>query len=395
MKRVTSASVAAASVAATQVHHQARVQELFAPGPTSTTTTTTLTLTTTTTTTNTSSIVGDSFADEQDKQLTTISTWLEPKGSPKISPGTNDDNKAKSTAMSRLLAVDSDNYMLRKGAAAATTPVSHGAAAPSSTASSSSQSSSSLNGSASVQLQRQMQSLAIGSAAAPSILATYGNSSGGDHVNVGQLCDVTRTTSRSTGTYASPRWYAGNGNQVTRQHREGTVTAEEQSLQQQQQQLQLQSRAATTSATSTEGVESELGFTKFVCARLVSFHRYMCWCGTQPVATEAVDANSIGDRAKGGKSAATPYEGLAARRTVRDDSCNSSSLCCCMCGSLCPAECHACFHIVCSDYSSQHLCQWSTKGHALPGQVHDKDKVSKRSMPSRYITTCTFELVIR
>ncbi|XP_032680236.1 phosphatidylinositol 3-kinase regulatory subunit alpha isoform X2 [Odontomachus brunneus] len=37
-------------------------------------------------------------------------------------------------------------------------------------------------------------------------------------------------------------------------------------------------------------------------------------------------------------------------------------------------ECHACFHVVCSDYSGQHLCQWSTKGHALPGQVHDEDK---------------------
>lgn len=37
-------------------------------------------------------------------------------------------------------------------------------------------------------------------------------------------------------------------------------------------------------------------------------------------------------------------------------------------------ECHACFHIVCSDYNGQHLCQWTTKGHALPGQVHDKDK---------------------
>ncbi|XP_036142290.1 phosphatidylinositol 3-kinase regulatory subunit alpha isoform X2 [Monomorium pharaonis] len=37
-------------------------------------------------------------------------------------------------------------------------------------------------------------------------------------------------------------------------------------------------------------------------------------------------------------------------------------------------ECHACFHIVCSDYSGQHLCQWAHKGHALPGEVHDKDK---------------------
>ncbi|XP_029034071.2 phosphatidylinositol 3-kinase regulatory subunit alpha isoform X2 [Osmia bicornis bicornis] len=37
-------------------------------------------------------------------------------------------------------------------------------------------------------------------------------------------------------------------------------------------------------------------------------------------------------------------------------------------------ECHACFHVVCSEYSGQHLCQWSSKGHALPGQVLDKDK---------------------
>ncbi|XP_054005763.1 phosphatidylinositol 3-kinase regulatory subunit alpha isoform X2 [Hylaeus anthracinus] len=37
-------------------------------------------------------------------------------------------------------------------------------------------------------------------------------------------------------------------------------------------------------------------------------------------------------------------------------------------------ECHACFHVVCSEYSGQHLCQWSSKGHALPSQVLDKDK---------------------
>ncbi|XP_076751688.1 phosphatidylinositol 3-kinase regulatory subunit alpha isoform X2 [Xylocopa sonorina] len=37
-------------------------------------------------------------------------------------------------------------------------------------------------------------------------------------------------------------------------------------------------------------------------------------------------------------------------------------------------ECHACFHVVCSEYSGQHLCQWNSKGHVLPGQVLDKDK---------------------
>ena len=324
-----------------------------------------------------------------------MSSRLESKGSPKISPGTGDDSKAKSTVMSRLLAVDSDNYMLRKAATTATTAATNGAVAPSSTTSSSSSSS---NGSASIQLQRQMQSLAIGSATAPSILATYGN--GSDHV-VGQLYDVTRATSRSTATYVSPRWYTtNNNNQATRQHREGTTAAavavatataqlEEQSLQQ----LQLQSRTATSTrddattpaASTADGVESELGFTRPVCARPVSFHRYMCWCSAQqqqqlqlqqqqqPAVAEGVDANSSIGRAKGGRGSAT-HEGLATRRTVRDD---NSSLCCCMCGSLCPAECHACFHIVCSDYSGQHLCKWTTKGHALPGQIHDKDKVSQ------------------
>ncbi|XP_066580977.1 phosphatidylinositol 3-kinase regulatory subunit alpha isoform X2 [Prorops nasuta] len=37
-------------------------------------------------------------------------------------------------------------------------------------------------------------------------------------------------------------------------------------------------------------------------------------------------------------------------------------------------ECHACFHIVCSEYSNQHLCQWSAKGHVLPDQVYNKEK---------------------
>ncbi|XP_015190692.1 PREDICTED: phosphatidylinositol 3-kinase regulatory subunit alpha-like isoform X2 [Polistes dominula] len=37
-------------------------------------------------------------------------------------------------------------------------------------------------------------------------------------------------------------------------------------------------------------------------------------------------------------------------------------------------DCRACFHIVCSVYSGQHLCQWSNKGHALPGQIFYEDK---------------------
>nr|XP_012215205.1 PREDICTED: uncharacterized protein LOC105667777 isoform X1 [Linepithema humile] len=352
-----------------------------------TTTTTTMTTTTTTTTTmTTTTSTSMHSSDEQDKQITTISSWHEPKGSPKISPGTGDDGKVKSTAMSRLLAVDSDNYMLRKGTATMTTTATIGAtASPSATSSSSCPSSSStLNGSASVQMQRQIQSLAIGSTNVPPILATYSN--GGDHV-VGQLYDVARATSRSAATYASSRWYtAGNNNQATRQHCEGAAVTVAQLEEQSLQQSQLQSRTATTTTTTTttlaasvDGFESELGFAKLVCARPVSFHRYLCWCGVQQqsAVAEDIDANSIGGgRTKGGRGAVTHEGELAARRTMRDDSnsSNSGSLCCCMCGSLCPAECHACFHIVCSDYSGQHLCQWTTKGHALPGQVHDKNK---------------------
>ncbi|RLU24802.1 hypothetical protein DMN91_002892 [Ooceraea biroi] len=409
MKRATSASVAAATAAATQVHHQARIQELFASGPTAAmmTTAAAMMTTATTTTTATPTIVSATTVNGSgccaDEQITTItSPWLEPKGSPKMaSPGASDNgevhNKVKSTAMSRLLAVDSDNYMLRKGTATTGTTT-----APSSTITSSSSSlsssSSSLTSTSGVQLQRQMQSLTIGSTTgtSPAILATYGN--GGDHV-VGQLYDVARATSRSAATYVSPRWYAaGNNNNQTRQHWEGVAVAtaattaatatyqDEQSLQQQQQQqLQLQPRAVTTTTTTTcgdattpaasaasaNGVESELGF--ITCARVVSFHRYLCWCGAQQqqsAVAEGVDANSIG-RAKGGRGATT-LEGLAVRRgTARND---NSSLCCCMCGSLCPAECHACFHIVCSDYSGQHLCQWTAKGHALPNQVHNENK---------------------
>lgn len=360
MKHATSASVVAATAGAThQVHHQARIQELFSSGP----------MSSTTVTTNNISV------EEQDKQATiaTISTWLESKGSPKSSPGAGDDNsKTKSTAMSRLLAVDSDNYMLRKGVAttATTTTNNHNnITASSNTLSSSSPS----NGSPSLHLQRQIQNL---SAATAPILA-YNN---GEHV--GQPYDVTRT-SKSV-TLASPRWYAASSNnQVTPVTVVAAATTRAQ--------LDEQSRTTVVTATpASDNVEIELE--SVTCARPVSFHRHMCWCGTQQqqssMVESVVDASLINNSNNSGSSYSNSHtkdrdlatlEGLttsSAKRTVRNN--NNNSLCCCMCGSLCPTECHACFHIVCSDYSGQHLCQWNTKGHALPGQVHDKDKVSKK-----------------
>lgn len=87
------------------------------------------------------------------------------------------------------------------------------------------------------------------------------------------------------------------------------------------------------------------------CARLVSFHRNMCWCGALMKGVKIVD------------------EGV--------EEAYNGPLCCCMCGSLCPTECHACFHVVCAEYSGQHLCQWGSKGRGLPGQVFDREKVSR------------------
>ncbi|XP_024940412.1 phosphatidylinositol 3-kinase regulatory subunit alpha isoform X5 [Cephus cinctus] len=57
-------------------------------------------------------------------------------------------------------------------------------------------------------------------------------------------------------------------------------------------------------------------------------------------------------------------------------------------------ECHACFHVVCSEYNGQHPCQWSTKGHALPGQVFDKDKNMgiKDEFHQKNILVCIEEL---
>ncbi|XP_063994479.1 uncharacterized protein LOC135172035 isoform X1 [Diachasmimorpha longicaudata] len=139
------------------------------------------------------------------------------------------------------------------------------------------------------------------------------------------------------------------------------------------------------------------------CARPLSFHRHMCWC------SEGFFTNDGGDKGdridggivengrvikKGNRSDESPRANgncksqNGVRRLLENGSTGNgkitipyqrrsepySSLCCCMCGSMCPVECHACFHVVCKEFSGQHLCQWADKGHALPGQVFDKDK---------------------
>lgn len=140
------------------------------------------------------------------------------------------------------------------------------------------------------------------------------------------------------------------------------------------------------------------------CARPLSFHRHMCWCnegfftndngdkeriegeglGKKGWCEETVRANSNSNsnsnghcKSQNGRSLLeNGSAGTKITAPCQRTSKNYSNLCCCMCGSMCPAECHACFHVVCKEYSGQHLCQWADKGHALPGAVFDKDKVS-------------------
>ena len=170
------------------------------------------------------------------------------------------------------------------------------------------------------------------------------------------------------------------------------------------------------------------------CARPLSFHRHMCWCSSQvPVSKNSFgddetteveiehlkvtinnNNNSSSNNNNNVKSNLTGHEatrknsnnflvvagvikskdisGKAIDDRVVNHVNSYRSLCCCMCGSLCPTECHACFHVVCSEYSGQHLCQWSSKGHALPGQVFDKEKVSLHDVRSYLLYRSLFLL---
>lgn len=54
--------------------------------------------------------------------------------------------------------------------------------------------------------------------------------------------------------------------------------------------------------------------------------------------------------------------------------CSCQLSCCCMCGSLCSPDCHACFHKVCVRFSTGYSCQESNE--VLPTITLDQDKVS-------------------
>lgn len=71
------------------------------------------------------------------------------------------------------------------------------------------------------------------------------------------------------------------------------------------------------------------------CARVVSFHRLLCSCEIS---------------------------------------------CCCMCGSLCSPDCHACFHKCCVRFATNHTCKKNSE--SLPPVTLNYDKVSL----SKYIS---------
>ncbi|XP_046745442.1 uncharacterized protein LOC124410830 isoform X2 [Diprion similis] len=135
------------------------------------------------------------------------------------------------------------------------------------------------------------------------------------------------------------------------------------------------------------------------CARPLSFHRVVCWCGSledlskaqcRKMDNEESDASVKGARtleypsASNNSNSSVKGSDAVRNHTSINNSCNKmgllkvsanvTNLCCCMCGSLCPTECHACFHLVCAEYNEQHLCQWIDKDPAHSGTTYDKEK---------------------
>lgn len=324
-----------------------------------------------------------------------------------------DEAKAKSSAMPRLLAVDSDNYMLRKGVGTVNGVSSSNAttmtAAPTTTTSITSASNEAVGCSrvARAFLTNAPTNATYTDLQMHSILG-YNNTETRQQQQL-QLqqqqsyeprIKPTVVTSASTNQFSAQRWLASHLQAQPRCLLNNSNNGNNKSDSPQQQQF--------LSASNEEKRENETELDNrsrlLCCARVFSFHRYVCRCHDAVVTLQqqhqlskesweiesaVVDLNWIENdaivgsnssvdkatRSSKGKSACDTLEArtFAASRVPEG---GRLSACCCMCASLCPADCRACFHIVCSVYSGQHLCQWSNKGHALPGQIFYEDKVS-------------------
>ncbi|CAK9831062.1 Phosphatidylinositol 3-kinase regulatory subunit alpha [Anthophora retusa] len=440
MKRATSASAAAAT-AASQVQQPAvslhgRIHDLLSP-------------------ITAAAAAGCADKEEYEKLAETKSrTEASKVTSPKGSTSLTDDTKAKSTAMSRLLAVDSDNYMLRKGANTANTATANVA----STASNVSQTivspimppivppivppipSTSITLNTNLQLHRDHPRQIpppprnFHANLSPAVTSNGIYSNDLQITNVSSIgastsltCNTTNSVyaneplppelirSKGNAALALPRRYTVNQPQAHTVTAVGNIApltsytpnptiitnlmngslfprpsaykarfAEFGDLPDEDL-LRLASPSRSEVPISSEEFALLWPYGLYPCARIVSFHRYLCSCDNTSQlqlhypSGESSTTNSSGFSkvAEGGGGVETDsidHEYALLKRTGTGLEPVKRNLCCCMCGSLCPAECHACFHVVCSEYSGQHICQWSSKGHALPGQVLDKDK---------------------
>nr|XP_031848511.1 uncharacterized protein LOC116433983 [Nomia melanderi]XP_031848512.1 uncharacterized protein LOC116433983 [Nomia melanderi]XP_031848513.1 uncharacterized protein LOC116433983 [Nomia melanderi] len=469
MKRATNASAAAATAGSQMqqpaVSLQGRIHDLFNP-------------------ITAAVAAGGSIADRDEREkIAESKPRTEPSKVPSSKGGSSDDTKAKSTAMSRLLAVDADNYMLRKGAGSnsastVATSISLSTIAPSSATTNQANGGPAAAPASYPSLRREPRPPPQARAyLASNITAT--NAAYNDfqmtviYANEPQTTESIRsranlplpaasrrypTASQPThphsnassiaATYSSSYPSASgltsaalmNGN-ATLKHRVTNrplllmlppLTAQTVTLAREGHLISPEKVYASGVERSDEPVEKhdETFFVEkttdaeherlwrgcFPCARPASFHRYMCFCkdgaqlqllqqqqqhrggplypnniggtvlssllGGRERAEGGVDSYAIGHEGSGagvGQRALLKGVGSGAEQPATDRTYAEFTRftgCCCMCGSICPTECHACFHVVCSEYNGQHLCQWSSKGHALPGQVLDKDKVS-------------------
>ncbi|XP_011307012.1 uncharacterized protein Pi3K21B [Fopius arisanus] len=384
----------------------------------------------------------------------------ESKQTGKYSPKKEDDGKTKSPAMSRMLAVDADNYMLRKGANSTnctgvatgtnsvqmtTLPVTSGGQCNvtnvvlGTSLTDRNQSIFGINNNANWQHGSQNVTYTSGGGE----IECCGNVDGvvGDNCDTLTTCDGPGASSPINDINSIDQSFGtlGNSHQDTHDERErnvklrnngwptrrianqqilgnnsafgqtkhngklldnallNSIALASQSLMQPKVRRDNRSRRNSECELSDEDIGSidtwcgDSNRHDVSCARPVSFHRYLCWCNDFKNDTERGEANvdnalvrgrrDESPRANGNCKSQNGVRGLLENGssgkitvTYQRQSQAYSRLCCCMCGSMCPPECHACFHVVCKEFSGQHLCQWAEKGHALPGQVFDKDK---------------------
>ena len=413
-------------------------------------------------------------------------TYRSIKCDPKLlhhpSPKSDENKIAKSPAMSRLLSVDSENYMLRKASGSgsgSTTSTSSSMSitttsnivtsqqrdCPRGFAISSSRLSAPGNGTyCTADISFVQVSAVTGNSNLPnnleksvsyessqngydeanqSIRSPHDSSAHGNHIHRAVLAkggatvaqrrtsnqsqigfsnsthnvSLSISSSASSSSTSNPFCPSFNPKQVSSGKVLENVFSEQKAQEEQPQlfgfQLQSDRLDLSTSESSAIDIDEHVGS----CARPLSFHRHMCWCNSQvPVSKNSVaddqvteveielsnnnnNNNSNNNNVKSNLPGNDPgfvvvngeingidTNGIVDRVVNHVNS--YRSLCCCMCGSLCPTECHACFHVVCSEFNGQHLCQWSSKGHALPGQVFDKEKVSVHDV--RYLFLSLF-----